>query len=98
MSFEYLNELNKQQREAATYIEGPLRIIAGAGSGKTKTLITRVAYMVDKGINPEHILLITFTNNAANEMLSRASKLCFLYKFRLLSFGFSELPRRHFGV
>lgn len=75
MSFEYLNELNKQQREAATYIEGPLRIIAGAGSGKTKTLITRVAYMVDKGINPEHILLITFTNNAANEMLSRASKL-----------------------
>ena len=71
--FEYLKNLNKGQYEAATTIEGPVRILAGAGSGKTHTLIHRVAYMVDKGIPPEQILLLTFTNNAAQNMVDRAA-------------------------
>lgn len=69
----YLNQLNKGQYEAATTIQGPVRILAGAGSGKTHTLISRVAYMIDCGISPEQILLLTFTNNAAKNMVERAS-------------------------
>ena len=65
----YLNQLNKGQYEAATTIQGPVRILAGAGSGKTHTLISRVAYMIDCGISPEQILLLTFTNNAAKNMV-----------------------------
>lgn len=68
-------ELNPKQREAVTTIEGPLLIIAGAGSGKTRTLVYRVAYLVEKGIPPENILLLTFTRRAAEEMLERASTL-----------------------
>ena len=73
--FEYLDKLNEEQRKAATHLDGPLLIIAGAGSGKTTTLINRVAYMVDSGINPESILLLTFTNAAADNMKTRAKKL-----------------------
>lgn len=69
---EFLQKLNPEQREAATYTEGPLLIIAGAGSGKTHTLISRVAYLVEQGVRPESILLLTFTNKAAAEMKSRA--------------------------
>ena len=73
--FAYLKTLNKGQYEAATTIHGPVRILAGAGSGKTHTLISRVAYMVDSGIPPEQILLLTFTNNAAKNMVKRAAAL-----------------------
>lgn len=73
--FEYLDKLNEEQRSAAMHIDGPLLIIAGAGSGKTTTLINRVAYMVDRGIDPESILLLTFTNAAADNMKKRASNL-----------------------
>ena len=66
--FEYLEKLNPAQREAATTTKGALRIIAGAGSGKTSTLIARVAYLIDSGVPPEEILLLTFTNAAAKEM------------------------------
>lgn len=75
LMFEYLDTLNEEQRKAATHIEGPLLIIAGAGSGKTTTLVNRIAYMVDNGILPENILLMTFTNAAADNMKLRASKL-----------------------
>lgn len=68
-------ELNPRQKEAVTTIEGPLLIIAGAGSGKTRTLVHRVAYLVEKGIAPDSILLLTFTRRAAEEMLERASQL-----------------------
>ena len=71
----YLQNLNNEQYEAATHKEGPLLIIAGAGSGKTHTLISRVAYLVDQGVKPESILLLTFTNKAADEMKSRAKAL-----------------------
>lgn len=70
----YLDELNAEQKKAATTINGPVLIIAGAGSGKTKTLVSRVAYMLDNGINSENILLLTFTNKAAKEMKERIGK------------------------
>ncbi len=70
---DYQNELNKSQFEAVSSVEGPLLIIAGAGSGKTRTLVYRTAYLVESGIKPENILLLTFTRKAANEMLKRAS-------------------------
>ncbi len=75
MDFEWLNELNPQQREAVTYGDGPLLVIAGAGSGKTRTLAYRVAYLVERGIPPESILLLTFTRRAAEEMLRRAERI-----------------------
>lgn len=68
-----LDELNSTQREAATHIDGPLLILAGAGSGKTKTLTTRLAYLIGEiGIDPLNTLTLTFTNKAASEMRSRA--------------------------
>ncbi len=68
-------ELNVDQLAAATHGDGPLLIVAGAGSGKTRTLVYRVAHLVDRGIRPERILLLTFTRRAAHEMLSRAERL-----------------------
>ena len=72
---EYLSKLNDAQFEAATTIEGPQLILAGAGSGKTTVLINRLAFMVDRGIDPRKILLLTFTNAAAENMQKRAEKL-----------------------
>ncbi|MFW8601436.1 ATP-dependent helicase [Desulfobacterota bacterium M19] len=69
------NNLNQAQYEAATTLDGPALVIAGAGSGKTRTLIYRVAYLREQGIAPERILLLTFTRKAAQEMLSRAADL-----------------------
>lgn len=71
MAFEYLNDLNDEQRLAATTKEGFVRIIAGAGTGKTKTLISRTTYLLDTGVDPSNILLITFTKKAAKEMCER---------------------------
>lgn len=73
--YEYLENLNKEQKLAATTIDGRVLILAGAGTGKTATLISRVAYMIDTGIDPESILLLTFTNKAAKEMRDRAAKM-----------------------
>ena len=72
---DYRKELNDAQYQAATAIEGPLLIIAGAGTGKTRTLVYRVAHLIDQGIDPRAILLMTFTRRAAEEMLRRASSL-----------------------
>jgi DNA helicase-2/ATP-dependent DNA helicase PcrA len=71
-----LNELNDAQRAAATHIDGPVLILAGAGSGKTKTLTTRLAYLIGEvGIDPANTLTLTFTNKAAAEMRERAIRL-----------------------
>jgi DNA helicase-2/ATP-dependent DNA helicase PcrA len=68
-------ELNPDQLAAATHGDGPLLIVAGAGSGKTRTLVYRVAHLVELGVRAERILLLTFTRRAAHEMLSRAERL-----------------------
>ncbi|MDP9178668.1 MAG: ATP-dependent helicase [Gemmatimonadota bacterium] len=68
-------DLNPQQAAAAMHGSGPLLIIAGAGTGKTRTLIYRVAHLIDNGVKAERILLLTFTRRAAQEMLSRAERL-----------------------
>ncbi len=70
-----LSGLNPQQREAASHGDGPLLIVAGAGTGKTATLVHRVAWLIGQGIDPRRILLLTFTRRAAGEMLRRVEGL-----------------------
>ena len=67
---EYKNELNHEQLRVVMEDSGPILVIAGAGSGKTRTLTYRVARLIESGISPERILLATFTNKAARTMLS----------------------------
>lgn len=100
-----LNSLNKNQKIAATHIDGPMLILAGAGSGKTKTITTRLAYLIGEvGIDPLNTLTLTFTNKAASTMKQRAMSmlnsnanplLCTFHKFGLLflKFHINELNR-----
>lgn len=87
------DNLNPAQYEAVTTIDGPILVVAGAGTGKTRVIEYRVLYLVSKGISPQSILLLTFTRRAAREMLSRAArhnKLCeYIYGGTFHSFGFS---------
>ena len=69
----YKQELNPAQYDAVTSVDGPHLVIAGAGTGKTRTIVYRVAYLVELGVKPDHILLLTFTRKAAQEMLRKAA-------------------------
>src|SRR6266542_2551849 len=75
LQIDYARDLNEQQHAAVTAPPGPALVIAGAGSGKTRTLIYRVAYLLEQGIPPDRILLLTFTNKAAREMMRRVADL-----------------------
>jgi len=102
-----LSGLNESQKVAAQHIDGPLLILAGAGSGKTKTITTRLAYLISIGIDPSSILTLTFTNKAATEMRERAYSLiddvsyppllCTFHKFGLLflKFNINKLDRKN---
>lgn len=72
---DYAKELNQEQLKVVRKADGPCLVLAGAGSGKTRTLVYRVAYLLEKGVKPENILLMTFTNKAAKEMISRVERL-----------------------
>ena len=74
VGYSYLNELNDIQRQAASCLDGPVMVIAGPGSGKTRVLTYRIAHMIHTGINPGNILTLTFTNKAAREMKDRIER------------------------
>src|SRR5205809_325837 len=75
LQIDYARELNEQQHAALTALPGPALVIAGAGSGKTRTLTYRVAFLLEQGIPVDRILLLTFTNKAAKEMMRRVADL-----------------------
>ena len=72
---DYLSGLNEPQKEAVLHMDGPIMIVAGAGSGKTKVLTTRIAHLLSTGVDAFNILALTFTNKAAKEMKERVEKI-----------------------
>ena len=83
----YLDQLNENQREAVLYSDGPALIVAGAGSGKTRVLTYKIAYLIQQGLSPYNILALTFTNKAAREMKSRIATVTDEYMARRLWMG-----------
>lgn len=91
---DFAAELNEQQHAAVTAEPGPALVLAGAGSGKTRTLTYRVAYLLHQGVRPWEILLLTFTNKAAREMLDRVEQLTGVSRFRFWGGTFHSIGQR----
>ncbi|MFC1787654.1 ATP-dependent helicase [Patescibacteria group bacterium] len=91
---DYQTELNKEQLDVVLHGDGPCLVLAGAGSGKTRTITYRVAYLIEQGIAPDNILLVTFTNKAAQEMLSRVEGLLGSYPTGLWGGTFHSIANR----
>ena len=91
MDFE--RDLNTAQRQAVLTTEGPVLVIAGAGSGKTRTIVYRLAHLVSQGVDPGSILLLTFTRKAAQEMLTRAGLLLAMGPQGISGVAGRHLPR-----
>ncbi|MEK7120968.1 MAG: UvrD-helicase domain-containing protein, partial [Patescibacteria group bacterium] len=89
---DYLSNLNEMQKEAVLHKSGPLLILAGAGSGKTRVITSRVLHLIKEGVAPERILAITFTNKAAKEMKDRISALLLKDNNRDFTISFGERP------
>ncbi|MCS7180092.1 MAG: UvrD-helicase domain-containing protein, partial [bacterium] len=87
----YEEKLNEKQLEIIKNADGPCLILAGAGSGKTRVLVYRVCYLIEKGISPSNILLLTFTNKAAKEMLERVEKILTFYPKGLIGGTFHHV-------
>ncbi len=94
LKLDYASELNEQQHEAVTSPPGPALVIAGAGSGKTRTLTFRVAFLLEQGVPPESILLLTFTNKAAQEMMRRVRDLVGAEKLAISGGTFHSIGAR----
>src|SRR5580658_2313646 len=94
LQIDYAHELNAQQLAAVTAPPGPALVIAGAGSGKTRTLTYRVAYLLEHGIPPDRILLLSFTNKAAGEMMRRVADLLGQQLFDLWGGTFHSIGAR----
>lgn len=94
LGIDYSAHLNREQREVAFAPNGPLLVLAGAGTGKTRALTYRVARMIDTGIPPESIVLLTFTNRAAKEMLARVEELCGLSAKRVVGGTFHHVAHQ----
>ena len=93
-AIDFKNELNEEQYKAVSSCAGPSLVLAGAGSGKTRTLTYRVAYLLLSGINPQEILLLTFTNKASKEMLERVESLTNIPKYKLWGGTFHSIGQK----
>ncbi|MCX6785079.1 MAG: UvrD-helicase domain-containing protein, partial [Candidatus Komeilibacteria bacterium] len=91
---DYVKELNPEQLAVVTTAEGPCLVLAGAGSGKTRTIVYRVAYLLEHGVAPEEIMLVTFTNKATREMLRRVEELLGYWPEGLVGGTFHSLANR----
>src|SRR5207245_3491290 len=91
---QYPEELNSEQLEVVMAGDGPMLVIAGAGSGKTRTLTYRVSRLIEDGVDPSEILLLTFTNKAAREMLSRVEQLVTIDTRRIWGGTFHSVGNR----
>ena len=94
----YAKDLNSEQYSVVTQAEGPCLVLAGAGSGKTRTLIYRVAYLLEKGVPPQNILLVTFTNKAAKNMQNRIELILKSKPTRLWSGTFHHIANRSLRI